>query len=47
MRRRRSRRSFRGRRVSRRVFGRRSGRRRSFRGRRRGGAGRLRIGFRM
>lgn len=47
-RRRRSRRSFRGRRVSRRVFGRR-GRGRSSRrfNRRRGSAGRLRIGYRM
>lgn len=57
--RRRRRRSFRGRRPTRRVFGRRrsfrsrgrrsfrSRARRSFRGRRRGGAGRLRIGHRM
>lgn len=49
--RRRRRRSFRGRRPTRRVFGRRrsfrSRGRRSFRGRRRGGAGRLRIGHRM
>lgn len=44
----RSRRSFRGRRVTRRAFSRRGGRRRSFKGRRRGHqAGRLRIGFRM
>lgn len=45
---RRRRRSFRGRRVARRVFSRSRRRgRRSFRGRRRGGAGRLRIGVRM
>lgn len=49
MRRRRSRRSFRGRRVVRRTFSRRRGRmsrRRSFRGRRRR-SGPLRIGYRM
>lgn len=47
MRYRRRRRAFRGRRVSRRVFSRGRGGRRSFRGRRRGSAGRLRIGYRM